>query len=233
MLSIILPTYNERNNVSHILRRIDTELAELTRDYQIIIVDDDSPDRTWAVADELVDQYPLKVIRRTEASGLATAVLSGFEASAGDIVCVLDADLQHPPERIPDLLECFTDSSVDLVIGSRLVDGGSFGGFSVFRRIETLGANGLAYLLFPEVWGVRDLQSGFFACRREVVENVDLRPIGYKILLEILVLGNQETVREVGYEFRERRVGDSNLDWRIVLKYVVHLLSLRYRSLLR
>lgn len=231
MISIILPTYNESENIPILVERIDDILEGIQCRYEIIVVDDDSPDRTWETASDLAEYYPLEVVRRRRETGLATAVVRGIEAASGDILCVMDADLQHPPERIPAMLDELAETQSRLIVGSRLAESGSFGEFSPIRRLETWVANRLAKLLFPETWGIGDIQSGFFLCRRQTIEDVDFDPRGYKILIEILVLGEYDSVREVGYEFRERHRGDSNLDIHTVIDYLRHLVSLRYRSL--
>lgn len=224
-ISIILPTYNERENLPILVERLDAELSE---SYEIIVVDDDSPDRTWEVGESLADEFPVTVIRRREASGLATAVVRGFRAASGDIYVVMDADLQHPPASVPDLIAPVA-SGASIAVGSRMVDGGSFGSFSLLRRVDSHGANLLAKLLFPKLRSISDLQSGFFAVRREIVDGLTLEPEGYKILLEILVLAEYDEVVEIGYRFRERKNGSSNLDFEVIWNYLSHLWSLSRR----
>ncbi|MFB6218002.1 MAG: polyprenol monophosphomannose synthase, partial [Halobacteriaceae archaeon] len=173
-LSVIVPTYNERENIGPLLERID---ATLDSEYEVVVVDDDSPDGTWEVAREHADEYPVRVVRRREESGLATAVVRGIEEATYDVLVVMDADLQHPPETIPDLLAALEDGA-DIAVGSRLVEGGGMPDFGPHRRLISYGANLVARILLREVRGVRDLQSGFFAFRRSVVWGADLAPRG-------------------------------------------------------
>jgi dolichol-phosphate mannosyltransferase len=228
-VSIVVPTYDESGNLPALLERIDRALPE--REYEVVVVDDDSPDRTWEIARRLSEEYPVTAIRRTAERGLATAVVEGFDRARGDVLAVMDADLQHPPEKLPALIDPVSEGSADLVVGSRLVETGSFGDFSVLRQIDTHGANALAKVLFPALRQVSDIQSGFFALRRAVIDGVDLAPRGYKILLEILVRGEYDLVSEVGYRFRDRKSGESNLDWGTMLAYLRHLAELRWGTL--
>lgn len=231
MISVIIPTYNERDNVVPLLEQLESVLDEASIAFEVIVVDDDSPDQTWKVVQEFETDYSLSVIRRMRESGLATAVLRGVDEAKGNIIVVMDGDLQHPPERVPDLVNPIIDEGVDLVIGSRLVSSGRFEDSSILRRSTTGVANLLAKILFKnDLAQIRDVQSGFFAMKRETVEGVPLAPVGYKILLEILVLGDYDEVREIGYAFGGRRYGSSNLDVGTIMRYLYHLLSLSVRK---
>lgn len=220
-ISVLLPTYNERANLSSVVKRIDSVLRPLQPRYEIVVIDDDSPDRTYEVAKELADRYPVRVIKRTNEVGLATAVVRGIDESHTDKLIVMDADLQHPPERIPDLLSEL--ETHDLVVASRFVNDDSVSHFGLIRQTMTFVANLLAWLCFPRVRSVSDPQSGFFALRRSVIENIDLDPIGYKILIEIIVRGEYDCVTEVGYEFDERAGGHSNMTMGTIVNYLRHL----------
>jgi len=222
-VSVLLPTYNERANLPLVIEQIDDVLSPFVP-YEIIVIDDNSPDRTYEVARELADRYPLRVVRRTTEVGLATAVIRGIEESQADQLIVMDADLQHPPERIPDLLSQLKKH--EIVIASRFVNGGSVDHFGLLRQIMTFVANLLAWSCFPRVRSVSDPQSGFFAFRRSVVESVELTPLGYKILVEILVRGKYNTVTEVEYEFDERAGGHSNMTIETIVNYLRHLVRL-------
>ena len=224
-ISVIIPTYNEAKNLPQLVDEIATAFQTTDHRYEVVIVDDDSPDKTWKIAEELGTQYPVRVIRRTKESGLATAVVRGITKSTADKLVVMDGDGQHPPERILDLVNRLNAN--DIVIGSRFVEEGSVSDFGLIRRCMSWLANILAILCFPTLRSVKDLQSGFFAIRRSVVNDVTLRPIGYKILIEILVRGEYENLTEIGYEFEERKKGDSNISVRTVIKYLHHLIRLR------
>lgn len=199
----------------------------------MLVIDDDSPDRTWELAASYADEYPIRAIRRVEDTGLATAVIRGFVEAEYDTVIVMDGDLQHPPERLPDLLAAINDGA-DIAIGSRFTTGGSPGEFSLIRLITTFVANFLTKILFSELRNLTDIQSGFFAVQRRLTHEASLDPVGYKILLEILVKCNPGQIEEVGYEFRPRGGGQSNMDVSTVLLFLYHLFLLkRYRLLKR
>jgi dolichol-phosphate mannosyltransferase len=142
------------------------------------------------------------------------------------LIAVMDADLQHPPELLPKLLERAKEG-YDIVIASRYVKGGGVEGWSLWRRLISRGATLLAHALFLETRKVKDPLSGFFLFRREVVEGIRLNPIGYKLLLEVLMKGEYDKVAEVPYVFKMRRRGKSKLDLREILNYALFLLKLK------
>lgn len=219
-LSLIAPTYNERENLVPLVETVHKVLAQYH--YELVIVDDNSPDGTADLARSLSTQYPLKVIVRTSERGLASAVVRGFNEASGRVLCVIDADLQHPPEAIPDLLKAI-DSGADVAIASRYIPGGGVEGWSTKRKVISRGATFLACLLLSSARKVRDPLSGFFLFRRDVIAGVDLAPTGYKILLEVLAKGHPTQVTEVSYTFRERERGESNLTFKEELSYLKHL----------
>jgi dolichol-phosphate mannosyltransferase len=227
-LSVIVPTFNEAANVRPLLERIARALAGI--DYDLTFVDD-STDGTAEVLAALAQEAPrLRVVHRQDRRGLASAVTEGIALARGDVVCVLDADLQHPPEIVPALLEALERTGADLAIASRYVPGGSNVTLSPSRRLVSHGAIALARLLLARARPVADPVSGFFAFRRRIVQGVSLRPIGYKILLEVLVRGNVTSVVEVPYRFDTREAGESKLtlaqNW-LYLKHVLALAAVR------
>ncbi len=228
MLSIVIPTYNESENLSSLMRKVDDSIGEEVT-YEIVVVDDDSPDGTWERAEELSNKYPIKAIKRTKEKGLATAVLRGMEEAKGDFILVMDADHQHPPNKIPELVSKLEDGS-DIAIASRFTNEGNAEEFGLLRRIVSKGADLLARTLFRQVREITDVQSGYFAFKRKVIEKVDLDPTGYKILLEILVEGDYEEVSEVGYVFGERKAGETKFGIVTVIDYLHHVLSLSWRA---
>ncbi len=222
MISIVVPTYNERENIEELLRRLDSSMRGF--EYEVIVVDDDSPDGTWEAALELSQKYPVKVIRRVGVRGLASAVVRGFREARGEAIVVMDADLQHPPEDVPRLIAALEET--DIAVASRYAYGGRVEGWSLARRAVSWGATMLARLLLPRARRVKDPMSGFFAIKRSVIEGVELSPVGYKVLLEVLVKGRYRRVTEVPYVFRCRQRGESKLSSIEVFKYVRHLLKL-------
>ena len=223
-VSVIIPTYNERENIERAVERCRAALSDYR--FEIVVVDDDSPDGTWQlVRDAYETAESVRIVRRTEESGLATAVSRGFDEASYEYCAVIDADLQHPPEKLPALIEPF-DTGADIVIGSRHVAGGGVENWSRFRRVVSRGAMAITKLVLPPTRGIADPMSGFFAIRREIIEDVALAPTGYKILLEVLMKCEYKRVVEVPYVFTERERGESNLTadeyWEF-LEHVAHL----------
>jgi len=225
LISIIIPTYNERDNLEELVSRIDGALAGV--DYEIVIVDDNSPDGTADLARELSSKYPIKVKVRPGKMGLSSAVVEGLELAEGEVVAVMDADLQHPPELLPELYRKVMEGC-DIVIASRYVEGGSVTGWGLIRRMISKGSILLAWIFLPKVRGIRDPSSGYFMFRRSVVEEIfgELDPKGFKILLEVLVKGNYSKVCEVPYTFGLRGRGSSKLGGGVILSYLLHVMEL-------
>jgi dolichol-phosphate mannosyltransferase len=229
-LSLIIPTFNEGKNVAELVRQL-TDLLEapLGGGYELIVVDDDSPDRTWEIAAGLRAAYPrLRVVRRVGERGLSTAVIRGWQAARGEVLAVIDADLQHPPE-ITLALWREMERGADLAVGSRHVAGGGVSSFALHRRALSRGAQLLGLLFLPGVVGrVSDPMSGYFMVRRRAVAERTMSPLGYKILVEVLGRGEIHAIAEVGYVFRERNEGASKVTSRLYLDYVRHLVRLRF-----
>ena len=222
-LSVVIPTYNEAENAAQLVQRVTAALAGI--DFELIFIDD-STDGTEGVLARLARDEPrVRFIHRTGRRGLATAVTDGIAVAKGEVVCVLDADLQHPPEVLPALWEALWQTKADLAIASRYIPGGSYE-LPVGRRIVSRVATMLAWMLVGRARPVSDPLSGFFAFRRAVVDGVRLQPIGFKILLEILVRGRLTRVVEVPYRFEARRAGESKLTAAQNLEYLRHLLTL-------
>ncbi len=229
LLSLVIPTYQERHNIAELLRLLTIELdRSIPNAYELIVVDDNSPDLTWEVARDLYPKYPhLRVLRRIQERGLATAVVRGWQSAKGQILGVIDADLQHPPEVLGKLWQAI-ESGADLAIASRNVEGGGVSEWSLLRRCLSRGAQLLGLLILPETVGrVTDPMSGYFLLRRETIAGKVLSPIGYKISIEAIGRGDIDKIVEVGYEFQERQTGSSKVTGRQYLEYVQHLLRLR------
>ena len=226
-ISIIIPTYNEKDNIIPLVERIGHALSNY--DYEVVFVDDSSRDGTAELAIALSPKYPVKVMVRQNKRGLASAVVDGLSQATGQIVGVMDADLQHPPEVIPDLLREIKGGA-DIAIASRYVKGGGCQGWGLTRRIISKAAIVLAHLLLPSTRRVRDPMSGFFIFNRQVVAHADLRPTGFKILLEILMEGEFQDIAEVPYTFSVRSGGESKLNARQQIDYLKHIYSLMKRK---
>jgi dolichol-phosphate mannosyltransferase len=231
-LSLVVPTYNERPNIQPLVERI-SEILDRVLDgrYELIVVDDDSPDLTWEVAQSLCADYPqLQVVRRQQERGLATAVIRGWQTAEGQILGVIDSDLQHPPEMLLEMLTAI-DQRADLVVASRNVEGGGVSDWGFIRRFLSRGAQLLGLIILPNVIGrVSDPMSGYFMVRRSAIAERDMDPIGYKILIEVLGRGEIDRITEVGYVFQERKEGASKVTWKQYLEYIEHLLRLRLRG---
>ncbi len=221
MISIVIPTFNEKENLEELLRRIDSSLRGI--DYEVVIVDDNSPDGTAEEALKLSERYPVRVMLRAERSGLSSAVLDGMKMARGDIICVMDADLQHPPELLKELYERILEG--DIVIASRYVKGGSVEGWSFLRRLISRASILLARLLIPKVRGIRDTSSGYFMIKRECLDP-EINPRGFKILLEILAKTECTRIYEVPYSFGLRKHGESKLGLSTMINYLLQLLEL-------
>lgn len=229
LLSLIIPTYNERDNITNVIQVLTKLLdSSIYGDYELIVVDDDSPDRTWEVAASLITSYPqLRVMRRVGERGLSQAVIRGWQVAKGRILGVIDGDLQHPPDVLLQLLRAVSEGA-DLAVGSRHVDGGGVSSWSVVRRFLSRGAQVLGLIILPGVLGrVSDPMSGYFMVRRDSIAEITLHPVGYKILLEIIGRGDIQEIAEVGYVFNERVEGESKVTWKQYIDYLRHLIRLR------
>nr|RNJ66548.1 MAG: glycosyltransferase [Leptolyngbya sp. IPPAS B-1204] len=228
-LSLVIPTYNEAKNIHRLVHQLASLLDQkLPKNYELIVVDDDSPDRTWEIAQTLVHEYPqLRVMRRQQERGLSTAVIRGWQVARGEVIGVIDGDLQHPPEVLLQLLAAI-QGGADLAVASRHVEGGGVSDWSPTRRFLSRGAQFLGLLILPRVVGrVSDPMSGYFMLRRSAIAGRILSPVGYKILLEVIGRGNIETIAEVGYVFQERLEGESKVTWKQYVEYLRHLTRLR------
>jgi dolichol-phosphate mannosyltransferase len=224
-VTIVIPTYLEAENLRPLVIRISEGMSKATGSYEIIFVDDDSRDGTDRIIGELSDfGYPVRLITRISERGLSAAIIRGFSEANGESLVCLDADLSHPPEAIPALLECLADRGVDFVLGSRYVPGGSTDEhWGLLRWVNSKIATALARPLTS----VKDPMSGFFAIRRTVYERAaPLNPVGYKIALELLVKCNCSMIREVPIRFAQRQFGESKLSLAERLNYLRHLIRL-------
>ena len=220
-VSVVLPTLCEAENLPPLLGRIDRALAG--RRYEGIVVDEASGDGTAEVCAQLAGRFPLVLhIRQSPTDGLSGAVLAGFRMARGRVLVAMDADLQHPPEELPNLITPILSGDADFVIGSRYVRGGRIGQrWSLFRRLNSWLATLMAR---PLVGRVADPMSGFFAIRREVFAKATaLNPIGYKIALELMCKCPIRELREIPIEFGQRAHGCSKLTLKQQKAYLQHV----------
>ncbi|MCH7519394.1 MAG: polyprenol monophosphomannose synthase [Candidatus Dadabacteria bacterium] len=222
-ITLVIPTYNEADNIPILVEKVFKIFSDEKLDGHIIIVDDDSPDQTWKVAENLKDKFPnLEVLRRQDKRGLSSAVLDGFALANTEIVGVIDADLSHPPEKIPELVLPIIKGEADFTLGSRNIDQGGTENWPFRRKISSK----IATLAVLGLTKVKDPMSGFFFLKREVIKNVELSPKGFKIGLEILVRGNCKNVIEVPIVFRDREYGESKLSSNVIVDYLLHVSKL-------
>jgi dolichol-phosphate mannosyltransferase len=227
LISVVIPTYNEQDNITPLVERLAK--AFNGHPYEVLFVDDNSKDGTVSTVARLSEKYPVKALVRLKEKGLATAVLHGFKYAQGDTVLVMDADLQHPPEVIPQLIAAIKGGA-DMAVGSRYVPGGGVPNWSLLRRVISKGALTLAHVFLPTTRRVKDPMSGFYMFRRQVKTPIDYQPTGYKILLEMLVVGNFQKVVEVPFIFEDRSSGRSKMKARQQLDYLKHIFSLMRRT---
>ncbi|MFQ5489333.1 MAG: glycosyltransferase [Phycisphaerae bacterium] len=219
-LSIIVPTYNEAGNMPELLRRIARVVTERDIPCEVLVMDDSSPDGTAEAAKATDVPIVVRVVERTGEKGLSPAVVEGISLARGQYILVMDADLQHPPESIPDLLEAIR-ADAQFVIGSRYVSGGTSDDFTFYRRVNSRAATLLSAPLIGS--RVRDPMAGFFCFRRELVAGAELNPVGYKIGLEILAKCRPDNVEEVPIKFAARHAGDSKMNFGQQVDYLRHL----------
>jgi dolichol-phosphate mannosyltransferase len=230
LLTLVVPTRNEAENIPRLLREIRESLSGI--DYRVVFVDD-STDETPEVIKTLGDRFgPITLIHRDGTDrngGLSTAVTAGIDAVSGESVytCVMDADLQHPPQKVREMLEIARETDADAVVASRYTPGGSYAGLSgPVRHAVSVGSKYLAQLIFKEARKTTDPMTGFFLVRNSAISDIQFRPTGFKVLLEILVCAPDLKVVEAPFDFRARNAGISKASMRQGLEYLAHILSL-------
>ena len=222
-ISIIIPTYNESQNILNVLKSIGDIIPKniLT---QAIVVDDNSPDGTGKIVEDYLKNvkkiagYTVNIIHRTAKNGLSSAILSGIQRATGETIVVMDSDLSHPPQIIPKMIETLKQYQCDMVIASRYITGGQINGWNKKRKFLSK----IATFIAKKGLGVKtnDPMSGFFAFKKGILKGLSFDAIGYKILLEILVKKRGLSVKEIPYTFQNRKLGSSKLDSSIVVDFI-------------
>lgn len=226
MLSIIVPTFNEKETLPLMMEDVFGILKDAGIESEMIIVDDNSPDGTGDLAEELAKKFPVKVLHREGKFGLSSAVLTGFSRASGEILMVTDADGSHDYRIIPEMVKAITDEGYELVVASRYMPGGGVTEWPMKRKIISWGATTLGRLFTP----IKDCVSGFFAFKREIISGVNINPIGYKVGLEIFAKGKYTKSKEIPYIFNDRQIGESKLSNKEIIYYAQQILSLlKYR----
>lgn len=228
MLSIIVPTYNEKKNIEELAKRIFDALKPHYVKYELMIIDDNSPDGTAEFAEHLKLKYDIQIVRRPRKISLASAVINGFKLAHGDIFCVMDADLSHPPEVLYEMYRKIEKEGVDVVVGSRLVSGGGAQRWPWYRRAVSIVAQSLARPLT----NIKDNTSGFFMLKKSVIERANLNPVGFKILMEVLAKGTYDKAVEYPIIFADREGGKSKLGLKQIFEYLKQL-SIIYAGVIK
>lgn len=223
-LSIVIPTYNERENITTLLARIFGVLKDAGIDGEVVVVDDNSPDGTGALLEDLKREMPnLFVLHRAGKLGLSSAALEGFAVAKGEVLAVMDADLSHPPEKLPEMFRAIESGAADMVIGSRYIPGGKIIGWGWYRKMLSWGATQLSRPFTK----IHDTMTGYFMVRRSCIADDMAKgvfnPRGFKILLEILVKGKCKNVKEVPIVFVNRTAGKSKNGPREIFAYLKNL----------
>jgi dolichol-phosphate mannosyltransferase len=218
-LSLVVPTYNESQSLEDLCLAVDAAMKQTEYKYEIIIVDDNSPDGTAERAQELSARFPIQVLKRPGKLGLSSAVVDGWKIAAGDVLAVTDADLSHDPCILPSMIASIQSGRAEVAVGSRYIPGGGLGNWPLHRQIISR----TAVLMGSAICPVRDVTSGYFALKRSVLDNVHINPIGFKIGLELLVRGRYSTFCEIPYIFVDREKGSSKLGWKEIRNYLVQL----------
>ncbi len=226
-VSLIIPTYNEAKNLPLLVEEIFGLINRDKIDLEIIFVDDNSPDGTGRIAEDLSRRYPIKVIHRSGKLGLGSAVREGFNLSNRPILGVMDADLSHDPKIINNLVESLDDN--DIALGSRFKEGSVVENWKWWRRvISEVGVKITRFLT-----GVGDPLSGYFFFKHSVINGINLDTVGYKILLEILIKGKYAKVKEIPFRFRIRKFSTSKLDRREYWLFLSQILRYSWFKLIK
>ncbi len=226
-VSIIIPTYNESKNLPLLVEGIFSSLNTDEINAEIIFVDDNSPDGTGEVAEELIKKFPIKVIHRAKKLGLGSAVREGFALSTRPVLGVMDADLSHDPSILNNMIYALDEC--DISVASRFKTGSSVEKWVWWRKV----LSEIGVFLTKGLTGTKDPLSGYFFLRQSVIKDVPLETQGYKILFEILVKGNYEKIKEFPYQFRMRKHSTSKLDWKehwLFLKQVIRYTIYQIRN---
>jgi dolichol-phosphate mannosyltransferase len=221
-ISIILPTYNESQNIVNILKLIGENIPKGIHT-ETIVVDDNSPDGTGKIVDDYISnikkiaENTIDVIHRKTKNGLSSAILNGIQNAKGETILVMDSDFSHPPQIIPKMIEAFKQYQCDLVVASRYITGGNIQGWTIKRKLMSK----IATLIAKKGLHVKtkDPMSGFFAFKKNIIKELNFDALGYKFLLEILVKTKGINIKEIPYTFENRKLGSSKLDNSIIIDY--------------
>jgi len=219
---MVIPTYNERERIAELIEALGDVCEGAGFALELVVVDDNSPDGTGAIVDDLARTRRMQVIHRADKLGLGSAVAEGFAVATAPVVGVMDADFSHPPALVPRLLAVLVDLGADVVVASRYVPGGSTPKWPTWRRLLSRAACLAARPLSP----IRDAASGFFVIRRDIATRVPIEAHGFKICLELLMRAWPIRLVEIPYQFDDREQGESKMSFREAAGYVTQLRQL-------
>lgn len=232
-LSIVIPTFNESENIINLLESIKLHLND-SIPAEIIVVDDNSPDGTGKIVDNYINKLNLndniqsliiKIIHRERKEGLIKALVHGIKSALGKQILIMDADFSHPPEILPKIIEKIKENNNCIIVASRYTEGGSINGWPLKRRLISWIANRMARLML-DIDHIKDPMSGFFTFPKESIKKMTFETKGYKILLELLVKEKNIKVIEIPYIFSDRKSGKSKLNYLTIINYLESLWKL-------
>lgn len=220
-ISVLIPTYNEAENIEFLLPRLITQLKRISLKFEVLVIDDASFDHTADIAETILGENGRVIRRIADKRSLSLSILDGIREAKNQVFIVMDADGSHPPELIPVFLMGL-GQGYDLVIASRYCSGGGTKDFPLTRKAASRIACVIGRLVTP----VKDNTSGFFCIRRMALQDVGLSPHGFKIGLEFFVKANFNRFKEVPYVFTNRKKGKSKFKAKVILEYFEHIVSL-------
>ena len=221
-LTLVIPTYNERDLIAELVTQLFLQCERAGVNLELVVVDDNSPDGTGTVADELAVKYRMKVVHRAAKLGLGTAVIEGFAVASSDLVGVIDADFSHPPALVPKMVAVVRATGADVLVASRYIPGGGTMNWPFRRRVMSRFGSLLARGLSP----IKDATSGFFLIRRSIATQTTIKARGFKIALELIVRGRVDRLVEIPFVFDDRRHGQSKMSRKEALGYLGQLRDL-------
>lgn len=220
-LSIIIPIYNEEENIKELLEILLKVVDNYKINSEIIIIDNNSEDNTIEIAKEVLKNFKGKVIYRNGNKDLVSSVIEGFKLVNSEIIGVMDADLSHPPQAIPLFLKAIDLEGVDFAIGSRYIKGASIEGWPLYRRV--ISKTGCFLARISSGIKVKDMISGFFFFKKDIIDGVTFEANGFKVCLELLTKGRYNRLKEIPYEFVNRKKGKSKLTFKIMWHYLIQI----------
>lgn len=230
MISVIIPTYNESENILNICGMISDVLTDLGEPFEVLVMDDDSPDRTSDIVNKSGIPHVRSINRKGQVRGLSAAVIDGFEAVKGDKIAVMDADLSHPPELLKKMADALNHAGIQLAVGSRYVRGGGSEGWPAHRVMASKAASMIAW----PIAHVHDATSGFFMVKKTAIDGVKFDSRGFKIGLETFVKARHDgKIIEIPFIFRDRQAGESKLSGGVILDYFKQLFQLYIETIFR